>query len=184
MTTEKATLITAEELLTLPDDGKCYELLDGELVGTMPPGGEHALVMVSASFALRAYVRDHALGAVLAGDPGIILHRNPDRVRAPDVCFISRERVPEGGIPQGYLEVVPDFMIEIVSPGDSAGEVQAKLEEWLRAGARLVWAMYPDTCSIVAYKSLQSGRVFAESELIDAAPVLPEFSIRVADLFR
>ncbi len=59
------------------------------------------------SYFLTAHIRGSNLGVVLVGDPGIVLHRNPDRVRAPDVCYISQERIPAGGIPSGYLDVVP-----------------------------------------------------------------------------
>jgi Uma2 family endonuclease len=139
--------------------------------------------MASVSAVLRAYAREHKLGVVLAGDPGVILRRNPDRVRGPDVCFIRQERLAPGGIPRGYLETVPDLIVEIISPGDTATEVEAKMEEWLRAGARLAWAMYPETRSILAYRSLTDIQVYSETELIDAAPVLPDFRVRVADLF-
>src|SRR5487761_1855071 len=154
MTTEK-TLSTAEDLLKLPDDGKLYELLDGELVEMSPPGGTLGKAMAKISQLLLNHVEGPGLGEVLCGDPGIILLRYPDRVRAPDVCFIARERVPAGGISAKYLEVVPDFVIEIVSPDDRASEVQEKIEEWLRAGARLVWAVYPQTRSVVAYRGLE-----------------------------
>ena len=166
MTTPKAKLITAEEILMLPDDGKYYELLDGELVELMPAGVGHGKMSAKTIHRLLTFVGAGDLGEVVSNDAGIILGRDPDRVRGPDVCFISRERLPAGGLPRGYLEIVPDFIIEVVSPSDRASEVEAKMEEWVRAGARLAWAMYPDTRSI------------------DAAPVLPEFSLLVADLFR
>ena len=182
MTTAKL-LLTAEDLLKLPDDGRFYELLDGELVEMSPPGGAHGKVTLMVGYHLLAHVKANELGEVLAGDPGIILRRNPDRVRAPDVCFIARERLPAGGIPAGYLEVVPDFIVEVVSPGDRAAEVQEKAEEWLRAGARLVWVLYPKTRSILAYQGLASARVYADADTITGAPVLPDFSIGVAELF-
>ena len=137
MTSEK-TLLTVEDLLRLPVDHRHYELLDGELVEMSPTGGTHGRVIVKLVTLLSTHVEAHDLGEVLAGDPGIILRRHPDRVRAPDVCLIARERVPAGGPPSGYLEIIPDLVVEIVSPNDRAADVQAKIEEWLQAGARLV----------------------------------------------
>ena len=182
MTTEKA-LLTAEDLLDLPDDECRYELLDGELVKMAPTGGKHGQVLINIGIALGAYVKRQDLGIVLGGDPGIILRRNPDRVRAPDVCFIARERIPPEGLPDGYLELIPDLVIEVVSPNDRATQVQDKIEEWLRAGVRLVWAVYPGTRSVVAYQSLSAIRVYTESETLDGAPVLPDFTCSVASLF-
>ncbi len=91
--------------------------------------------------------------------------------------------MPAQGLPRGYLEVVPDLIVEVISPGDSAAEVQEKIEEWLRAGARLVWAVYPDTRSVVAYQSLAAVRVYTEADILDGEPVLPGFTCPVARLF-
>ena len=182
MATEQR-LLTAEDLFKLPDDGYRYELLDGELVKMAPPGGEHGLVLFDVTLPLGNYVTAHDLGAVLVGGPGIVLRRNPDRVRAPDLCFIARDRIPAGGLPRGYLEVIPDLVVEVISPGDRAAEVQEKVEEWLTAGVRLVWALYPRTRSVAAYQSLTVVRVYTESDVLDGAPVLPGFSWPVASLF-
>ena len=182
MTTHKRAL-TAEDLLKIPDRGQRYELLDGDLVEMSPTNHTHARLMTKVASALHLYVEAHDLGEVLSGDPGIILRRNPDRVRAPDVCFIARNRVPPESSPYGFIEVVPDLVIEIVSPNDTPTEVQAKIEEWLRAGARLVWAAYPDTRSIVAHRGVHSHRVYTESDILDGDPVLPVFTYPVADLF-
>ena len=179
----RQTLLTADDLLKLPDDGYRYELIDGELVQMAPPGGEHGGVVAAATSILFVYVQAIDLGWVLGGDPGVILRRNPDRVRAPDVCFIARNRLPEGRLPTGYLEIVPDFIIEIVSPSDRAVDVQAKIEEWLRAGARLVWAVYPSTRSVVAYRSQTEIRIYSEGDILDGEPVLPGFTCPVARLF-
>ena len=81
------------------------------------------------------------------------------------------------------LDLIPDFVVEVVSPSDSAADVQQKTEEWLQAGVRLVWALYPKTRSVVASRSLEAIRVYVENETIDAEPVLPGFACRVADLF-
>src|SRR5207253_529773 len=123
------------------------------------------------------------LGLFLVGDPGVVLGRDPDRVRAPDACFIAAERALEARRPTGFLQSIPDFVVEVVSPGDTAAEIQEKVEEWLRAGVRLVWAMYPNTRSVFAFRGLDSARVYVESDTIDGAPVLPDFTCRVADLF-
>ena len=182
MTTDKV-LLTADDLLNMPDDGRCYELLDGELVEMSPPGGEHGAVSFEVGFTIGAHVKAHNLGKVLTNDPGIILSRHPDRVRGPDICFIARERIPSEGIPKGYLEIIPDLVVEVISPSDSAVSVQEKIEEWLQAGVRLVLAVYPNTRSVVAYRSLSEVRVYTEADTLEGAPVLPDFRCPVAELF-
>src|SRR5579875_1558353 len=77
------TLMTAEEIFLLPDDGKQHELLDGVLIEMSPPGWEHGYVMGNVSFALNSFVRPNQLGLVLEGDPGVILRRGPDTVLGP-----------------------------------------------------------------------------------------------------
>lgn len=180
-TTQK--LLSAEDLFTLPDDGVRRELLDGELVEMSPTGPGHARVMVRVAHHLLVDVEPHNLGEVFAGDLGVILRRHPDRVRAPDVCFFARERIPSGGFPEGYVEIVPDLIVEIVSPNDKAAEVQEKIQEWLHAGARLVWAIYPGTRQVMAYQGRGAVRVYEETDTLDGGPVLPDFSCPLAKLF-
>ena len=181
--TSPGTLLTADDLLRLPDDGRRYELLDGEVKEMAPAAYEHGRVLTKVVIVLGSYVEANDLGEVVAGDPGIILRRNPDRVRAPDVAFFARERVPTGEARAKFVDVVPDLVVEIVSPNDTAAEVQQKVEEWLRVGVRLVLALYPGTRSVVAYQSLATVRVHTETDSLTGEPVLPGFSCPVSSLF-
>ena len=132
------TLLTAEELLRLPGTGYRYELVKGELIKMPPAGAEHGGVSIKIASRLNVYVEAHKLGAVFAAETGFWLRRDPDTVRAPDAAFLTQERLSEGRLPKGYFEGAPDLVVEVVSPNDTASEVQAKVEDWLRAGARLV----------------------------------------------
>ena len=76
-----------------------------------------------------SYVRANDLGEVFAAETGFILRRDPDTVRAPDAAFVDRERLPAGELPPGYLEMVPDLAVEVVSPSDSAREVLEKVAD-------------------------------------------------------
>lgn len=176
-------LLTAEDLLDLPDDGQRHELLDGKLVEMAPTGGWHGKVESIIGYLLRGHVETDDLGEVLVGEPGIILHRNPDRVRAPDVCFFTRARLPAEALPDGYFEIVPDLIVEVISPNDRAGEVLDKIQEWLEAGARLVWAVYPTRRSVVAYHDDGTIQLHTDRDTLSGAPVLPEFICPVARFF-
>ena len=153
--TETGTRMTAEELLRLPENGKRYELVGGELREMVPAGARHGDVAMTLGILLGQHVRAERLGRVLAAETGFRISRDPDTVRAPDVSFVSRERVPPGGPPDGYWELAPDLAVEVVSPNDTAAEVQSKAQMWLESGVRLVWVVYPDTRSVVVHKSLK-----------------------------
>jgi Uma2 family endonuclease len=176
-------LMTAAELLALPDDGDRYELLDGVLVQMAPAGWGHNALITEIATRLHEHCRRTGAGRVLSGDAGVLLRRNPDRVRAPDVCFIAGHRLPDGRLPRGYSEIVPDLIVEIVAPNDRAAAIQAKTQEWLTAGARLVWLVFPDPGMVLVYQPGGLSNYHERDDLLTGEPVLPGFSVRVSDLF-
>ncbi|HEY7295710.1 MAG TPA: Uma2 family endonuclease [Dehalococcoidia bacterium] len=183
MTTAKK-LLTAEELFDLEECCPDVELIEGELQEmTPPPGWEHGETTLGIGALLHAYVRMNRVGRVAVGDPGIVIDRNPDTVRGPDVAFISSERLPADKPVPGYSEIVPDLVVEVVSPSDRAGRIEQKVAQWLAAGVRLVWVVYPLTRHVIAYRELAHPRIYTAEETIDAQPVLPGFSCAVAEFF-
>ncbi|MCX6024070.1 MAG: Uma2 family endonuclease [Chloroflexi bacterium] len=182
MTTAKK-LMTTEEFMALPDDGRRRELLDGEVVELAPVNGDHAQVEALVAHYLLLDVLPSARGVVWTGDPAFIVRHNPDRTRCPDVCLFVAGRIPSREERQHALRVIPDLIVEVISPGDTAAEVQQKTGEWLAAGARLVWNVYPMLQQVVAYRSLSDVRTYAAEDTLDAEPVLPGFACPVAKLF-
>src|SRR5712692_6764484 len=154
MTAEK-TLYTIDDLYHLPDDGRRYELLDGELVEMAPANLHHGDLMLTIGSLIRAHVRPRRLGWVVVGDPGIVLGRDPDRVRAPDVAFFSRNRFAVGPLPATFSDVVPDLVVEIISPSDRVSAVRQKTEDWLRAGVRLVLNVDPKNRTVEVARGLE-----------------------------
>ena len=177
-------LMIAEELLKLPDDGKRYELIEGVLNEMALPGTAHSLTAMRAGAILFDFVHQRDLGAVFAAETGFVLSTNPDTVRAPDAAFVAAERLPAGDLPAGYLRLAPDLTVEVVSPSDSASEIQGKVCAWLDAGCRLVWVVYPATRSVTVYRSREDIRVLREEDVLDGSPVFEGFSAEVRDLFR
>lgn len=175
--------MTAEELLSLPDDEKRYELVEGELREIAPAGARHGDATAALTVLLGQYVRANRLGRVLAAETGFRISRDPDTVRAPDVSFVSRERVPSDGPPEGYWELAPDLAVEVVSPNDTAAEVQSKVQMWLEVGVRLVWVVYPGTRSVVAYKSLRDISTFTAGDAISGDEIVPGFECKVSGIF-
>ena len=177
-------LMTAEELLMLPDDGKRYELIEGVLNKMSPAGMAHGLVAMRAGVILFNFVHHRELGEVFAAETGFVLSTDPDTVRAPDAAFVAAGRLPSGDFPPGYLRLAPDLVVEVVSPSDSASELQSKVCTWLDAGCRLVWVVYPGTRSVTVYRSRENVQVLAEDDTLDGSPVFDGFSAEVRDLFR
>ena len=167
---------TAEELACLPHLGRRLELVKGKVYEMPPAGGEHGFVSHNAGLVLGVHVRANGLGMVFAAETGFFIRRNPDTVRAPDAAFIARERLPGREELRGYVEVMPDLVVEVVSPGDRPREVQDKVAEWLNAGVRLVWVIYPATRSAIAYRSLTEATHLSETDTLDGAEVVPGFA--------
>lgn len=174
--------MTAEELLKLPDDGKRRELVEGEVREMTPAGFRHGKAAAKLTILLGQHVEANHLGTLLAAETGFILSRDPDTVRAPDISFIVRERVPSGDPPAGYGETIPDLVAEVVSPNDAAAEVQSKVQMWLEAGVRLLWVVYPDTRSVVVYESLKEITTLTANDTL-SGDVVPGFECPVAEIF-
>ena len=175
-------LLTAEELLYLSLPDKQTELVRGRLVVREPPGYRHGLVAFAIAARIGEFVRVNDLGVVVAAETGFKLFSNPDTVRAADAAFLSRDRAPDPP-PPGYLALAPDLVVEILSPNDRAGEVQAKVSDWLTAGSRLVWVIDPGRKRAVVYREDGSVDLLANDDTLSGEDVLPGFSCSLADVW-
>lgn len=174
---------TAQELFELPDDGKRYELVRGELREMAPAGARHRRAAMRLGSLLDQHTAAEMLGIVLAAETGFRISRNPDTVRAPDVSFVSREHVPPGGLLEGYWDLAPDLAVQVVSPSDTAAGIQSKVQMWLETGVLLVWVVYPDTRSVVAYESLKEISTFTIEDGLSGGSVMPGFECKVSEIF-
>ena len=182
-TTQTQLKTTADDLWRMPDDGKRHELVRGELTVMTPAGGEHCEIAGNLSSLLGAHVKARQLGKLLVAEPGFLIARNPDTVRAPDAAFISNEHVPAGGLPKGYIPFAPDIAVEVLSPGDTQLDVEEKIEQWLKAGAAMVWVVNPRGRTVTVHRSGRDPRVLRENDVLGGEEVCPGFSVRVAELF-
>ncbi|SRR5581483_2343477 len=175
-------LLTGDDLLKMPDDGFKYELKRGELIKMPPPGVDHGDYGSNIHGPLWQYARSRRLGKVFP-EVGYKLESNPDTVRAPDVSFIARERITPGHRYPSYWPGAPDLAVEIVSPGDSAQELREKVAEYLAAGARLVWLVYPRTQTVTVYRANGTVEERTVGQTLDGEDVVPGFSLPVAEVF-
>jgi Uma2 family endonuclease len=176
-------LMTADELLALPDDDLCYELIKGELIRMPPPGHIHGLVTMRIASPLGQHVTANKLGIVYAAETGFLIHQNPDTVRAPDVAFLNQQRVGTAGEVEGYWVGAPDLVVEVVSPSDSVGYVEDKVEQWIEAGSRLVWVVSPKLRTVTVYRSLTDVTTLTEKDTLDGDDVVRGFKLNVAEIF-
>jgi Uma2 family endonuclease len=176
-------LMTADELLQMPHDGRRYELVKGELKEMSPAGPQHGRIANNIAFLITQHVREKNLGAVYAAETGFKLREKPDTVRAADAAFVTKSRIPAEGEPPGYWAIAPDLVVEVVSPSDSAQAIQAKVAEWLAAGCGLVWVVYPETQTVMEYRSSNAIRVLTGQEALDGGEMLPGFTCPVAQIF-
>lgn len=176
------TLLTGEDLWKIVADGSRYELSRGELVPMTPVGIRHAAVVSKLDGVLGSYVRARELG-ITGPEGGFYLRRNPDTLRAPDVAFISKDRIAKEGIPEKFADFPPDLAVEVLSPEDTATEVQRKVEEYLTGGVSLVWIVDPANQRVTVYRSLQDVKVLTPDQELDGGQIIPGFRIKVAEIF-
>jgi Uma2 family endonuclease len=175
------TITTAEQLFQFPGLGAC-ELLRGELVMMSPAGSKHGRIALRIGGILSSFVELQGLGVVLGAETGFRIAENPDTVRAPDVAFIRRERVG-AELPDGFFPGAPDLAVEVLSPNDRAGEVLAKVQDWLGAGSAAVWVADPKTQTVMVYGADRKAVLLTASESIAGGDLLPGFSASVAGFF-
>ena len=178
----KHRLITADELLMMPDDGKRHELIRGVLSEKVAPGYPHGFVVSRIDTALSNYSDENDYGSVIAGDPGHRLESNPDTVRAPDVAWIAPGRVPEGIV--GYPNFAPDLAVEVKSPSNSYAALEDKALMWLSYGSRQVWVADPVRITLTRHLPGIPPVTLGEDDILDGGDLLPGFDTPVWRLFR
>lgn len=173
--------MTAEQLLGAPDLGRC-ELVRGELVMMSPAGYEHGVIAGEMYGHLFNFVKQSRLGVVTAAETGFQIGHDPDTVRAPDVGFIRTERVPRVRT-RGFFVGAPDLAVEVVSPNDRAGEVSAKVQDWLAAGCRAVWIVDPNSQTISIYRGSRETALLTINDELTDDEILPGFRLPVVEVF-
>jgi Uma2 family endonuclease len=176
-----AKLITAEEFFAMPGS-RHQELVRGEVVERMPPGGKHGRIALRVGKFLDNWA-DQGAGGEVGVESGFRVEQEPDSVRGPDVYYVRPERVPENGAPEGFWSIAPDLAVEVVSPGDTADEVREKVREYLGAGVSAVWVVYPRTQEVVAHTPDGLARTYGPDMTLESPELLPGFSVPIRELF-
>ncbi len=173
--------LTLEEFSQLPGNGERHEMSAGELITTAPPKSLHSLICLAVLEVLQAYLRQQGFGRAIP-EAGYVLSRNPLTIRQPDVSVLSKERIYSTGTDE-YFEGAPELAIEVVSPWDSAEDLEIKVNQHLAAGSKQVWVLYPKSkCVLVSYPG-GTGTMLRETQTLTGGDLLPQFSVKVGDLF-
>lgn len=173
-------------LLQLEADGGPpgpWEIIDGEMIPLSPGGGQHSQIGATIIGWLFMANRTRPAGVVYGADAGVVVQREPLTLRAPDVAFIRTGRLPEGFDRTRFLPVVPDFLVEIISPSDRSPAVIAKVDMWLKSGCSMVWIVEPVSETVAVYERDAAPVTYAIGETLPGIPGLPEFQLPVAEIF-
>ena len=177
------TLMTAEDLFRMPDDGWKYELVRGELIRMSPSGSRSSIVSSRIRNRLGPFVEQRGLGLCGDADWGFRLAFNPDIVRAPDIAFVRAERVPEEGIPVSYWPGAPDLAVEVLSPSDRFAEVLEKVQDYLSAGTRRVWVIDPGARTATIFRPGGIPETVGPDGGLSGEDVVPGFILRLTEVW-
>ncbi|MGH2531636.1 MAG: Uma2 family endonuclease [Thermomicrobiales bacterium] len=176
-------LYTVEDVEAMGSDVP-YELIRGELREVSPSFVGPSIITSRIHVRVALHVEERDLGFVTSAEGGFVLLRDPDVMVAPDVGFIRAERLPQGIEFEGFCPVPPDFAVEVMSPSDRPGKVQEKVDLYLGAGVPLVWWVKPRDRVVAVYRPDQPAMLYREGDELDGAPILPDFRLAVADIFK
>jgi len=179
MATTTRPAATEEDLLRTPRDGRKYELVDGQIRGS-PAGSRHGRVCVRLVLRLGAFVEKAQLGYVFDSSTGFRLPGG--NVRVPDVSFVARGRFRDEHVPEGFGELAPDLVVEVLSPEDRSREILDKVGDYLQAGVPLVWVIDPKRRTAAVYRSLTDVRTLGPDDALDGEDVVPGFRCALAEV--
>lgn len=176
------TLLSVDEYLTLPrKEGLAYEYDEGRLVEVPAQSLENAEIQMNVGGLLRAWASAVSGQFIVAGPTGFWL--TPEVERIPDVCVLRRERAASMESFHGSLRGAPEVAIEIVSPSDSASDLERKIDQYLAAGAGAVVVLYPECRHVRVCRASGETRRLGSGDSLELPDLLPGLKIPVEDLF-
>jgi Uma2 family endonuclease len=159
-----------------------FELERGEVVEVSRPGERHGCVCLNVGRVLANYTFEKRRGYACSNDTGLILERDPDTVRGPDVFLYDHPKRYDDLNPR-YSEQMPTLAVEVLSPNDKWGKVTRRITDLLRRGIAVVWLVDPEDRSVTVYRPGQLPQVVEGNDELHGDPEVPGFRCRVADFF-
>jgi Uma2 family endonuclease len=172
-------LLTWQEFERLPGEGK-YELIEGRLTTLPPPKRPHSRVSKRLFLLLHS---QESKGVIVAYyETGFKLSNDPPTWLQPDVSLVTQKRDREGAR-EDYFSGAPDLAVEVVSPSDTAEDLNRRVHLFLKEGSRAVWVIYPDNQSVVVYRPDGTGHTLGIGDTLTLPSLLPDWQFPVAQLF-
>lgn len=176
------TLLTPEDVLALPD-AVGYELDDGRLVDRNT-SVESTYIALKLGRLIGNHADDRGLGLTFGSDLGLrIFPGRPAKFRRADLSYYQLHRFTPEMMTLGLMELAPDLVVEVVSPGDLYYEVDRKVAEYLQAGVLLVWVINPSIQTVHLYRFDGSYTRLHNDDFLDGEEVLPGFRCKIDELF-
>jgi len=168
--------VTVDELeqMSLPYPAELY---NGKVVPKMA-NLEHGLIQANLIGELRAYLKRKPVGYVATDTNFRLWIDRPKESRIPDVCFISKDRLPKDL--RRFPDMAPDLAVEVVSPDDSFAKMMDKVDAYLQQGARIVWLVFPNTREVLVCTPEEKRSV---RDVLTAPDLLPDFELRIEEIF-
>lgn len=167
----------------LPSGTVDYELHRGVLVTMPPPGDAHGAVDWNLGAELKLQGERRGLGKA-RGEVGIVLARNPDHIYGADGVFITNARLPIRRSPEGYLETIPELVIEVRSKNNTLAALERRAEDYLQAGVVVVWVIDSINRNIVEYRQGVAARIYAEDDSLTVPDLIPGFTVLVRNVLQ
>jgi len=173
---------TDNELMSLPRDGRKYELIEGELLMS-PVGRTHSLICLRLATLLVRFVEKKRLGEVFDSSMGFRL--SPKILLSPDVSYVSKARLKKiMAAPEKFLYGAPDLAVEVLSPGDPRDMIERKLGKYFQHGTRLAWVVDPKRQTVIVHSLDAVTKLTAPANTLTGGEVLPGFKCRLRDVFK
>ena len=182
MATNASTITTAEQLWAANLEQPC-ELIRGELVPMSPTNDDHSAMSGVLAAYLGHYILENKLGKVHSAEPGFILQRNPDTVRAPDFAFVTKEKRAREGRNEKFMPYAPDLVVEVKSPGDSDRYVDEKTQQWLAAGCQMVIVVDPRKRHVKQHFADGRCEILGEADVLTCGELVPGWEFPVRRIF-
>ncbi len=179
--------LTVADLAALPSELPSgpvkFELDEGRLIQVMAqPGSDHGRMQSRISVVLDKYAESRGLGQAYA-EVAVVLKRNPDRVLGPDAAFVAKASLPVRTSPEGYLETIPEIVVEVRSKNDLIAEMHRKAVKYLSAGVGIVWLIDPASKTVTVCRDQVSPQDLHAGDMLTAEGVISGLQFPVAELF-
>lgn len=173
------------ELQALPEDGYLHEVVGGELIMSPKNDFFHGRICLRLSSALHVFVVEHRLGAVLDSSTGFWMQNR--NCRAPDVSFVSRQRLEQLGFKPSsrkFFPGAPDLAIEILSRNNTRAEIDVRLKDFFSSGTQIAWVINSDLEAVEICHSLQDRKLLGAGAVLEGEHLLPGFRYPIVNLFK